>query len=133
MSSWAGVAVSDMLRWGSGRLFWAFQHLIAARPGSVLLLPDRKALGALAAAQEACPVPYEQVLAALDPALAWRPVVGIDAAAFSGFLEAHAMAGPGPWDAARLEQLPAFVLRHVGGLRLAIAQDLITLDFGRPA
>lgn len=129
MNAWAGVAVLDMLRWGGGRLYWAFQHLIAARPGSVLLLPDRKAVGPLAAARQACPVPYDQVLAALDPALVWRPVVAIDAVLGSGVTEAHAIAGPGPWDASRLHGPRGYVLRHAGGLRLAVADDLVAIDF----
>lgn len=133
MSGWSGVSVMDLLRWGGGSIFWAFQHLIATRPGSVLLLPDRKAVGSLAAVRQACPVPYDQVLAALDPALVWRPVAAIDAAPGSGVREAHAIAGPGPWDASRLHGPRGYVLRHAGGLRLAIAEDMIAIefDFGR--
>lgn len=46
---------------GDGRVYWAFDHLIAARHGTVLLVPMWVMHGLLDGAVHGCPVPWDEV------------------------------------------------------------------------
>ncbi|MGD9954251.1 MAG: hypothetical protein AB7S87_16900 [Burkholderiales bacterium] len=126
-----GVLLEHIASWGGGAVYWAFDTLIAVRPGAMLLLPARKAVGDLRLAIAACPVSYESVLAALDPGHPWRPVVDLDVSPAVAFAQVHAMAGPGGWSGAPLPTFKSRLYQHDVGLRLAVAQDLIRNENGR--
>lgn len=49
-----------------GQLYRAFGHLIAARMGTLLLVPDGMVFGEMGAVLEGCPVPAEEVYAVLE-------------------------------------------------------------------
>lgn len=46
---------------GDGGLYRAFDHVLAARPGSVLLVPMYRASGDLSRLIDGCPVPWDEV------------------------------------------------------------------------
>jgi len=58
----------DILRGFSadGRLYRAFDHLIAARHGSLLMVPLIVLQGRFDGVVDGCPVPWEEVCAVLD-------------------------------------------------------------------
>lgn len=46
---------------GDGRVYWAFDHLVAARSGAVLLVPMWVVHGPLDGCVHGCPVPWDEV------------------------------------------------------------------------
>lgn len=48
------------------KVYRAFGHLIAARMGTLLLVPDGMVVGELGAVLDGCPVPAEEVYAVLE-------------------------------------------------------------------
>ena len=50
----------------NGQVYRAFHHLLAARMGSLLLVPLHLVLGRCDAVIDGCPVPWEEVHAVLD-------------------------------------------------------------------
>lgn len=54
---------------GDGRVWRAFDHLLAAGPGRLLLVPVGLADGSLSAVTDGCPVPWPEVWAVLDAPL----------------------------------------------------------------
>ena len=48
-----------------GQVYRAFEHLVAASMGTLLLVPERLVVGEHGAIQEGCPVPAEEVYAVL--------------------------------------------------------------------
>lgn len=49
-----------------GLVYRAFNHLIAARMGALLLVPFHRVQGSFEAVVDGCPVPWEEVYAVLD-------------------------------------------------------------------
>lgn len=48
------------------QVYRAFDHLVAARLGTLLLVPPRLVVGTMAAVVDGCPVPWEEVHAVLE-------------------------------------------------------------------
>lgn len=49
-----------------GNVYRAFDHLIAARMGMLLLVPQHLAVGSRDAVMDGCPVPHEEIFAVLE-------------------------------------------------------------------
>lgn len=49
-----------------GRVYRAFDHLIAARPGALMIVPIRLVTGSVQDVIDGCPVPHEEVYAVLE-------------------------------------------------------------------
>ena len=49
-----------------GQVYRALDHLVAARSGTLLLVPPRLVVGDLAEVVDGCPVPHEEVYAVLE-------------------------------------------------------------------
>lgn len=67
----ASVPLAELARFSAdGRVWRSFGRLLAAQPGRLLAVPDVLAAGDFRALHEGSPVPWEEVLAAVDSPLA---------------------------------------------------------------
>lgn len=114
----------------SGRVFRAFGHLIAARAGATLLVPQEQVDGDLRRVLDRCPVPYEEVLALLDPPEPLDPdVMGsrLVPAPESGAVLAAELLGSS-WFVGRAMAGRAWLLVNETGARLGLSGDLMRVQ-----
>lgn len=103
---------------GDGRVYRAFNHLLASRPGEMLLVPLGRTVGDLRAVVDACPLPWAEVWAVLDAAPAAPALVPPES-----LCAEHprlAMITPYGWVRDALE-IGATRLTHASGIRFALA------------
>lgn len=114
---------------GEGQLFRAFDHVVAALHGSVLLVPMYRAAGDLSRMVDGCPVPWDE----LDDVLRVerRAVHAIDFAAerYSPLVMGLAELAPDGWDLdfmnVRGSQFQVWRFQHRCGIRFACTADLV--------
>jgi hypothetical protein len=112
----------------AGRVYRAFDHAIAADKGMVLLVPIWRVCGDLGGLEDACPVPWEEVIGILEePKADARPVpewaMSISGRTFRSLARTH-------WDADEISIGPGFatpVTRffHPAGIHLAVLSALL--------
>ena len=121
------VPLKHIADWGSGEAFWVYDHVLAARPGALLMVPVHLVEGGLNDLCALCPVPYEGALAVMDQErrLVFEDLVDVDMLSPARWTLVQAMAGDGCWFGAYLPEMKSMVFRHEHGLRLAVAEELV--------
>lgn len=108
----------------NGRAYRAFDHVICARDGAVLMVPLINVDGDLRRLVDRCPVPYEDCLSMLDEPEAAPQQPALSFVAESGFHLAMHVFGPG-WAVGMTMQQRAWLFLHpVSGAKLAISREL---------
>lgn len=111
---------------GDGRVWRAFDHLIAAGAGRLLCVPLHLARGELTGVVDGCPVPWEEALVVIDAPFAAHPLAPA-CPADPPLLQALRLAVPWGWgqDWIRFGRGTSPVRRigHESGLRYAVVED----------
>ncbi|MBU1692319.1 MAG: hypothetical protein KJ958_00865 [Gammaproteobacteria bacterium] len=118
-----------------GNIYRAFDHLIAARMGTVLLAPIHAVQGDLTQVVDGCPVPWEEVGAVLDAPFDQASDFGLDDYyGYGSAIQQMARLAAVGWDMELLRLRPeasaVWAFRHVSGLRYAVTGDLIFEEDG---
>ncbi len=129
----AKVDLALIAEWGRGFAYWAYEYVLAARPGALLAVPVHLVDGPLKDVPALCPVPYDQALAVLDyeKRIAFSDVLELSLLPDAGWPLVSAMAGEGGWFAGALPELRSRVYCHEHGTRLAVANELIAHERAR--
>lgn len=70
------IHVSTISRFATGGRVWrSFDHLIAAGPGTLLLVPIGEVDGDMTSVTDGCPVPWAEAWAVLDAPVSARPAL----------------------------------------------------------
>lgn len=125
------VAVAEIVSWGGGNAFWAYDHVMAAIPGSILLVPVHRVVGSLRDLCALCPVPYESALAVIDERrqLDYRDLLQVELDDQVRWAVVEQLLGQGAWFVARLPEFRSRVYLHQSGARLAVADELVFREF----
>lgn len=118
------ISLREISNWG-GEAFWVYDHVLAARPGALLLVPVHLVDGSLKDLCALCPVPFESALAVMDQdkRLAFRDLVQLQLAEQARWPLVQELTGPGLWHAAQLPELRSTVYLHEFGTRLAVVDE----------
>lgn len=112
-----------------GRLYRAFNHVVAAQSGSVLLVPMYLVRGDLSGVVDGCPVPWEEVDDVLRVAPAAVHDFDFEAEPYSPLLMRLAALFPGAWrlDFVNINRSThaAWRLQHACGPRFACTADRV--------
>lgn len=121
------VDVSAIAGWAGGQAFWAYDHIMAAIPGAIFMVPVHRVLGSLRELCALCPVPYETALAVIDQgqALEYEDVLGVELVEGVRWPMVVEAVGEGAWFVAPLRELRSRVYRHESGARLAVANEFV--------
>lgn len=114
---------------GDGRLYWAFDHLIAARPGAILLVPLYVVLGQIEGALHGCPAPWDEICDVLQAERSHAAPADVRGAG-SAMVAALADLAPEMWLEDRILTGGAIAARytHVSGITFAVAPDMAGLS-----
>lgn len=128
------VPLDAIAGWGTqGEAFWAYDFVMAAMPGGILMVPVHRVVGSLRNVCALCPVPYESALAVIDEdgRLQYEDLLAVELVPEAKWSLVDALAGPGTWFAAHLAEFRSRVLRHESGLRLAVAEEFVLRSSSR--
>lgn len=127
------VELRDLAKWGSGHIYWAFNHVLSAIPGALLAVPTHLVIGSLRDVPALCPVPYTDALAVLDEQrrVTYADVLELALADQVQLEQLQAIVGPGCWLSGSLPELRSRIYRHENGTRLAVANELVLNEKSR--
>jgi hypothetical protein len=114
---------------GDGRLYRAFDHVVAALHGSVLLVPMYRAAGDLSGLVDGCPVPWDEVDEVLRSERGAEHAFDFDGDRYGPRVMALAALARDGWtlDFMRLRGSAQLVWRlvHRSGVRFACTPDVV--------
>lgn len=115
---------------GDGKVYRAFDRLIAASVGSVLLVPIFISRGLLTEARDGCPVPWDEIHDVLNVERVAVSPFSIDADTYSDHVNKIAALAMNGWtvDVMNVNRHPdqrAWRFCHPSGIRYAVVADLV--------